>query len=337
MNKTTSRARLYYLFGPGQVAPSGTPWLARLPAGLFAISVGLFGLIGAWQHAGTHGWELASDVARLLIWPSSAIWAISLALYGVKCRRHFAAVRREFLHPVHGSLQALIPLSILLAVIQFKQPGQGIWLLLTLVALGMHAAIGFRVVSVLATGRLPSNAVTPALYIPIVGGALVGAMTLASLGYSGWGALLFGTGLSGWALLEARILSSLFSGPLPENIRPTIGIELAPASVATLTASFIWPQLSGEILVIGLGIAIAPFVGVLARYGWWGSIPFSIGFWSFSFPLAAFAAAVVEVVHRGGWPAWIGHATLLGASAVIVFLSVRTLVLLTQRRFLPTE
>jgi tellurite resistance protein len=338
MEKNSSpRARLYYLFNPPQTLLPTTPWLARFPVGVFAISVGLFGLIAAWRRAGLHGWAMASDIADMLLWPACAIWIASLILYGVKCTRHFARVVHEFKHPVQSSLQALLPLSILLMVIQFNRPEQGIWLVLTLLALTMHAVIGFRLVSVLSTGQLPQNAVSPALYIPIVGGALVGAMTLASLGYPGWGALLFGTGLSGWALLEARILSRLFEGPLAENLRPTMGVELAPPAIATITAAILWPQLPGDLLIIGLGVAIAPFVGVLARAGWWARVPFSVGFWSFSFPLAAFAAAVVETVHRGGWPAWIGHVALLGATAVIAFLSVRTLILLAQRRFVPAE
>lgn len=337
MDTPTPRARLYYLFGSNQSSPSRTPWLARLPAGIFAIPVGLLALTGAWQRAATHGWAPATDVAALLVWPAALVWACVLLLYAAKCKRHFDAVVREFRHPVQGSLQALLPLSVLLVVIQFQHLDYGISLAAAMIALTVHAIIGFRVVSVLATGQLPSNAVTPALYIPVVGGALVGAMALTALGYPGWGALLFGTGLSGWALLEARILGKLFEGPLPENVRPTIGVELAPPAIATLAAAMVWPQLPGDVLVVGLGVAIAPFVGVFARVDWWTRVPFSLGFWSFSFPAAAFAAVVVEVVHRGRWPAWIGHTVLLIASAAIAFLAVRTLILLVRGRLLPQE
>ncbi|OWW21630.1 hypothetical protein [Noviherbaspirillum denitrificans] len=336
MDKENPRARLYYLFGTNQ-SPQGSSWLARLPAGIFAICVGLFGLAGAWRRAGAFGWELAGDVAIVLTWAVGTIWLGLLTLYLIKCKRHPQAVMREHRHPVQGSLQALLPLSVLLAVIQFRQPGQGVWLILALVALGLHLLIALRVVTTLATGQMPSNAITPALYLPVVGGALVGAMALASLAYPGWAAMLFGTGLSGWALLEARILSKLFEGPMPEPLRPTIGVELAPPAIATLTAAVIWPQLPADVLMIGLGVSIAPLVGVMARYRWWRNVPFSIGFWSFSFPLAALASAILEAVHRGGWPLWIGIAALLVATAVIAFLVLRTVILLLQGRLLPAE
>ncbi|HJV86164.1 MAG TPA: hypothetical protein VJ698_11885 [Noviherbaspirillum sp.] len=333
MNNENHRARLYYLFGAS--SPQRSSWLERLPAGLFGISVGLFGLNGAWRRAGVYGWAFAAQVSELMAWPVTVIWIASLVLYGLKCRFYPQAVMVEYRHPVQGSLLALIPLSLLLAVIQFGHPDQDIWLVLAMMALGLILVISARVVSMLATAQMPLNAVSPALYLPIVGGALIGAMTLATLGYPGWGAMLFGTGISGWALLEARVLSSLFQGPMPDPLRPTIGVELAPPAIATLAAASLWPALPGDVLVIGLGMAVAPFVGVAARYPWWSSVPFSIGFWSFSFPLAVFASVTIEVIHRGRWPLWIGIIALLLASAAIAFLAVRTIALLAQGKLLP--
>lgn len=336
MDKENPRARLYYLFGTNQ-SPHGSTWLARLPVGIFAISVGLLGLAGAWRRAAAFGWEIAGDIALGLAWITGTIWVVSLILYALKCKRHPQSVKSEHLHPVQGSLQALLPLSVLLVVIQFNQPGQGVWLLLALLALGLHLAIALRVVTTLVTGQMPSNAITPALYLPVVGGGLVGAMALAALAYPGWAAMLFGTGLSGWALLEARILSKLFEGPMPEALRPTIGVELAPPAIATLAAAVVWPQLPADVLMIGLGVSMAPLIGVLARYRWWRNVPFSIGFWSFSFPLAALASAILEAIHRGHWPLWIGIAALLAATAVIAFLAIRTIILLVRGRFLPAQ
>jgi tellurite resistance protein len=122
---------------------------------------------------------------------------------------------------------------------------------------------------------------------------------------------------------------------MPEALRPTIGMELAPPAVATLAAATIWPLLPGDVLIVGLGIAAGPVVAVLARYRWWSTVPFTIGFWSFSFPLAAFAGAVIEVVRRGGWPPIVGATALAIASGVIAFLTLRTLLLLVRGRLIP--
>lgn len=329
MDNEHRRARLYYLFGHRN-EPEGTPWLARLPPGLFAVAVGLFGLAGAWRRAAAYGWQFADIAVSTPLWLATGFWAVTLFLYGVKCRRHPRVVMREFLHPVQGSLLALAPMSSLLAAVQLGTPSQGIWLVLTGAALAIDAVLAGRVLTQLAGGHFPENAVTPALYLPLTGVPLVGAMALATLGYRHLAMPLFGLGVAGWILLEMRVMQRLFAGPMPEPLRPTIGIELAPAVVCALAACVVWPALPAEALLVALGLAAMPFATVLVRYRWWGDVPFSIGFWSFSFPLAALASVVLEAGHRGGWALWPGVAALAFASAIIGGLLLRTVGLLFQ-------
>ncbi|MBI2745536.1 MAG: hypothetical protein HYX45_08110 [Burkholderiales bacterium] len=310
-------------------------WLPRFPVGLFAIPVGLLALGGAWRRATQFGWAWARDVGDLLAWSALVLLAVLLLIYLAKTLRHPQTIAAEFTHALAGSLMALIPLSLLLCVIYFGTPGHTGWLLFTLATLALQGVIAIRIVAIITTASLPAGAVTPALYVPPVAGGLVGGMALQTLGYPGWAALLFGMGLASWALLEIRVLNRLFEGAMPEAMRPTIGLELAPATVGTLAVATLWPQLPGELLIIGLGIAAGPLVAVLARYKWWRQVPFAIGFWSFSFPVAAFAAALIEVVRRGGWPPAIAGTGLALASVVIAFLVLRTLRLLAQGRLIP--
>ncbi len=311
------------------------PWLARFPVGLFAVPVGLFALGGAWRRATAFGWSGVVMAGDLLAATALALLLLLLLIYGLKALRHPQAIAAEFTHPLAGSLMALIPLSVLLCILYYGRPGHLGWLLLLLATLALQGVIAIRIVAIITNASLPAGAVTPALYIPPVAGGYVGGMALQVLGYPGWAALLLGMGLVSWALLEIRVLNRLFEGAMPEALRPTIGLELAPATVGTLTVATLWPQLPGELLIIGLGIAAGPLVAVLARHRWWRQVPFAIGFWSFSFPAAAFAAALVEVVHRGGWPPVVAAAGLALASTVIAFLALRTLRLLLQGRLIP--
>ncbi len=313
-----------------------TSWLARFPVGLFAIPVGLFALAGAWRRAAAFGWSApVADIATALAWLGVGVLGILLVLYLAKCLRYPYTIRNEFTHPLAGSLMALISVSLLLGVVYFGEPMHAGWLALTLAALTWQGVIAVRVVAMLTTASLPVAAVTPALYIPPVAGGLVGAMALSVLGYPGWAALLFGMGLASWALLEVRVLNRLFEGVMPEPLRPTIGVEMAPPAVATLAAAVIWPALPGDLLIIGLGLSAGPIVAVMARYRWWSRVPFAIGFWSFSFPLASLSGAVVEVVRRGGWPPLVGGMALTVSSGVIGFLSLKTLQLLARGKLIP--
>lgn len=311
------------------------PWLDRFPVGLFAMPVGLLALAGAWRRAQGFGWTQALPIAQALAWTALTLLVVLLLLYAGKCLRHPRTFAAEFTHPLVGSIMALIPVSLLLCTVYFGAPGHDGWLLFTLLALTLQGVVAIRIVAMLTTASLPVAAVTPALYVPPVAGGFVGGMALSALGYPGWAALLFGMGLASWGLLEVRVLNRLFEGAMPEGLRPTIGLELAPASVATLAAGTIWPLLPGDVLIVGLGIAAGPIVAVMARYKWWGHIPFSIGFWSFSFPLAALAGAVIEVVRRGGWPPLVGGIALAFSSLAIAFLGFKTLVLILSGKLIP--
>lgn len=322
------------------VTPIGTgrPWPARLPPGLFAIVFGLLGLAGAWRRLAGFNPGFSDEIAAGLLTVATGVLELLLLLWVIRFVRHRSDVQKDFAHPVNGAMLSLISLTVLLSV--------SLWLPLlpqyfeiastiTFAALVLQGVIAWRVVSRIATSDMPADSVTPALYLPPVGGGLIGALALNALGSHGWAVLLFGMGVGGWALLEARVLNRLFSGPLPAPLRPTLGVEIAPAPVTMLVAATLWPALPADVLLIGLGVACAPLVAVLARWRWWSSVPFSAGFWSFSFPIAAFASVVVEAVRRGGWPVEVAYGAVLVASAVIGYLAVRTIVLLVRGRLLP--
>ncbi len=311
------------------------PWLARLPVGFFALPVGFLALSAAWRRAAHFGWAGAATVSAALAGAGLLLLLALLLLYGLKGVRHPQALAAEFTHPVAAPLMGLLPLACLLCSITFGTPGHTGWLLFTGAALALQGVIALRLAALIANARLPAEACTPALYLPPLGGGLVGAMALQVLGHPAWAALLFGMGLVSWALLETRVLTGLFEGALPPALRATIGLELAPATVGSLAVATLWPQLPAELLVIGLGIAAGPLVLVLARHAWWRQVPFGIGFWSFSFPAAAFASVLIEVVQRGGWPPALAGAGLALATAVIALLCWRTLHLLAQGRLLP--
>jgi tellurite resistance protein len=310
-------------------------WLARFPVGLFAVPVGLFALGSAWRRSQVFGWSMALPLGDALAGTALLLLAVLLLLYLAKCLSYPRAIAGEFTHPLTGSLMALLPVAMLLCIVYYGEPGHDGWLLFALPTLLLLGILAFRTVSLVTSGALPANSITPALYVPPVAGGFVGALALNALGYPGWAALLFGMGLASWGLLEVRVLNRLFEGTMPEALRPTIGLELAPPTVGTLTVASIWPQLPGDILIIGLGLVAGPLIAVMARYKWWGKVPFAIGFWSFSFPLAAFSAGVVEVVRRGGWPPLVGAIGLALASLVIAFLFVRTALLLLRGKLIP--
>ena len=314
-------------------------WLARLPPGLFAIAFGLLGFSSAWRRLGSFAPSYTDAIATALLAVGTALLALLLLLWVIKMVRFRGDVQRDLAHPVHGAMLSLMSLSVLLCVaigLPMYPNYSEIAASITFAALMWQGVVALRFVARATTSDLPADMVTPALYLPPVGGGLIGALALNALGWHGLAVLLFGMGVGAWALLEARVLNRLFAGPLPPPLRPTLGVEIAPAPVATLVAATLWPELPADVLLIGIGISCGPLIAVLARWRWWTSVPFSAGFWSFSFPIAAFTSLIVEAVRRGSWPMEVAHGAVLAATAIIGYLVVRTLMLLFRGRLLPS-
>lgn len=316
------------------------PWLARLHPGLFAIPLGLLGLSSAWQRVVPLGITLGNPVSLWLLASGVLLLALLMLLWGMKLLLHPRAAWQEAQHPVQGALLALMPVALLLAlalVAPVTPDLGGVWLALAVAALTLQGFLAWEVVAKLSSGQMPGELITPALYLPTVAGGFVGAIALNALQQPGWAALLLGLGAGAWGLLEIRILHRLFAGPLPPALRQTIGLEMAPAAVGALAVAALWPALPAEILMVCLGIASGPVMAVLTRWRYWTSVPFSAGFWSFSFPLAAFAAATAEAVQRGGWPPAVALTAVAITTAVIAYLAVRTLMLLVRGTLLPAH
>jgi tellurite resistance protein len=314
------------------------PWLARLPPGLFAIALGLLGLAGAWQRLAGLALAEAGIVSTGLLQLATGLFGTLFVLQVVKEFRHREACIKDRAHPVQGAMLSLLPLCLLLSVAlwlpsypELREVAQSA----AVAALVLQAFVVASLLPRVARNEIAADMLTPALYLPPVGGGLIGALALNALGAHSGAALLFGMGVGAWALLEARVLNRLFAGPLPPPLRATIGVEIAPAPVTTLVAATLWPSLPAEVLLIGLGVSCVPLLGVLARWRWWTSVPFSAGFWSFSFPAAAMASVAVEVVLRGGWPKAVAYGAVFVATLLVAYLTVRTLMLLFRGRLLP--
>jgi tellurite resistance protein len=105
---------------------------------------------------------------------------------------------------------------------------------------------------------------------------------------------------------------------------------MGPAVVSTLTAITLWPQLPVDVILIGLGVAMGPMFAVLARWKSWSAIPFSFGFWSFAFPLAATSSCIIEAVVRSAGPHWVAQTAMLFTTTLVFFLMGKTLMLLIK-------
>ncbi|WP_326834819.1 hypothetical protein VSH64_07800 [Amycolatopsis rhabdoformis] len=316
--------------GPAGTPPA-RPARARYPFTTFAVAFGLVGLAGVWTRA-TPALGLPRAVPQVF-WAVAAIaWVWLLVAHAVRGARSEQQLISHLRHPVQGPIASLAPVVAMLLANDLSTWSPVAGRILFFLALATSAVFAAWILASWLEGRLGLDAVHGGYVLPTVAPGLIGADVAHSLGYAGlaWGLFAIGGFFS--VVLTPIIVHRLgFHGPLPQALLPTTAILLAPPPVAGLA----WFTLHGFAAdPIGQGIA---GVGVLVllvqlmmvpRYV---RVPFSLGFWSFTFPLAASVSLTekwLQLLAPAGWR--IGTAVLAvaftGFIAVIAAFSLRPLV-----------
>ena len=310
---------------------------APVPVSFFSIPVGLLAFAGTW-HVGARLWHLPDDVGQAFTLAGLALWATLLALYARKWFTHRADAVAELQHPLQSAFAALVPVSSMLAAVALIPFSRDVALAVFVVALAAQLALGLALNGRLWTGGRPPELVTPAIYLPSVAQSFVAATASAAFGWHQLGLLFFGVGLLAWLALESLILQRAAVGtPLPEALRPLLGIQLAPAVVGggswmALTTgapdTFAW-------LLLGYGLYQALLL--LRLLPWIRAQAFVPGYWAFSFGAAALPALAMRMAERGatGLVADLAPALFVAANVVFILLAAGTLRLLARGTLLP--
>ena len=312
-------------------ADTSRQYLAYLPIGLFGSVMGLTGLSVAWRLAhvryGTPAW-MADAVAVTAV----AAFVLMTIGYLIKVITAPKVALAEFRHPIAGNLFGTFLISLLLLPILIAPYG----LIAAQVMWGVGAVLmvlfAWLIVSRWMSDRQQVAHATPAWIVPVVG-LLDVPLALPSLGLPPMHLVMvigLAVGLFFAVPLFTLIFSRLvFEPPMPDALRPTLLILIAPFAVGfstyVLTAGGRVDLFAESLYVLTLFI-LAVLVGQL----WHLPVccPFRVSWWAVSFPLAAsaiaglrFAAAEPSLVTDGIAVALLGLATV-----VIGALLARTLV-----------
>lgn len=318
---------------------SSKPGRAPLPVAFFGIAVGALALANAWR-VGVRVWHLPPAVSEVLSAAALAVWISLLLAYARKWLRQRAAALEEIRHPVQSAFSALLPVSSLLAaqvLLPWSRPA-------ALAVFGL-AVVGQLVLALYLYGRfwqggLKPEQVTPAIYLPMVAQNFVAGTAAAGFGWPQLGALFFGVGAFAWLAMESIILNrAAVQGPLPEALRPTLGIQLAPpvvGGVSYLAVSQGVPDLLTQAM---LGYGLFQALLLLRLLPWIRQQPFAPNYWSFSFGVAALPTMAMRMAERGdsGPALWLAPGLFVAANLIIGTLAYKTLVLLLRGKLLPVQ
>lgn len=285
--------------------------LAHLPVALLAVPLGLGGLGLAWRRAEI--WAVSEPLMLL----TALAWAVILGLHALRAARHPDAALADWRHPMRCGFVGAASIGMMLVAAALTPYASGLaraWLLL---AITLHLAIGIALLARVLRGQGSAAMLVPPLLIPLVGNVLA-PLFCAPLGLEKLGWMLFGLGMLLWLALQPLLLGRLFEAELPAPLRPSLAILVAPSAVGALSIEALGGPMPAFLALYGLAAFTFALILVVLRPMLGAG--FTLGYWAFTFPLAAFTAASLNIA-----PGWVGLGLLGFATLVIGGIAAATL------------
>nr|WP_255461140.1 transporter [Glaciihabitans sp. INWT7] len=305
----------------------------RIPLNTFAISFGLAGLAAVWSIASTAlSWHPA--LAEVVWAIAAGAWVWLIVAHTVRGVRSRATLLSQLKHPAQGPIASIMPAAGMLlgAHLHAFWPAGGT----VLVALSIVAAALFAgwLLSFWISSPLAPESVHGAYLLPTAGSSLIAASASFKVGLIDLSMGAFAVGMFFSVVIIAVLLARLtFLTPLPGALAPTMAIMLAPPAVGG-TAWFTMQGLMADAVSMSLlGVLILMILIQLFLIGVYRKLTFTLGFWSFTFPVAATAAYCIEwfsLVQFSGWQAATVVA-VIACTALVVAVAVRSVMLITRR------
>ncbi|MFP3465365.1 transporter [Leifsonia sp. SIMBA_070] len=306
----------------------------RIPLNTLAIAFGLAGLATVWTVAA----RLLGvpELVGQLLWVVVAVaWLWLIVAHLRRGARSAESLADQLRHPAQGPIAALVPVvGMLLGADLYRfVPLAGV--ILVIASIVVAAGFAGWILAFWHSGSLPPEAFHGGYLLPTVAASLIAATTSYRIGVPALAIGAFAVGVFFWVVISTVLLARLaFFSPLPDALTPTCAILLAPPAVAGTA----WFTINGEhadlVSMALLGLLVLMALQQLALLPRYRRLSFTLGFWSFTFPLAAAGGYGAEWASVAAFPGWQLVAWLLVALVTVVILAVavRSLLLVTSVR-----
>lgn len=292
----------------------------RVPLNTLAIPLGLAGLAQVWSVA-TSVLGIPFEVGQAFWLIAAIAWIWTLAVHVHRGTGTDQPLSHQLTHFAQGPLAALLPIAAMLLGASLHRTVPLAGTVLTLVSLAAAAAFAAWILSFWMRGEMPLESVHGGYFLPISAAGFVGALAAAETGLDWLAVGSFAVGIFFWLVISVFFFLRLALRPtMPAPLVPTLAIMIAPPAVASAA----WLAISGgrPDHVFGGLTAMTAFmvliqVMLLPRYR---ALPFSLGFWSFTFPVATVAALAITWLHVLQPFAW--QAITIGVLGAVTLLVV---------------
>jgi tellurite resistance protein len=292
-----------------------------IPAAFFGMVLGLAGLGSAWRAA-HQAWQLPEVIGEAIMLAATIVWVLLVILYALKWIAARDAALAEVSHPVQCCFVGLAGVATMLVAGGAVPYSRLIALIVFLVGCAFTLCFAIWRTGGLWFGERDQSSTTPVLYLPAVAGSFVAGTVAAAFGHADWGQLAFGAGLFSWLAIESVLLNRLLTGPtLASALRPTLGIQLAPAPVGAVALLSVAPNEPSLFAHAMIGCGLLQGVVLLGLLPWIMQEPFAPSYWAFTFGATALATAPLRLLGHGEGGA-------VGVVAPIVFILADLVVIL---------
>lgn len=307
-----------------------------IPAPFFGMILGLGGLSSGWRLA-TRVWGAPALIAEILAIAAGLIWGLWVLFFAWKWVDDRESALTEFRHPIQSFFIVLAPVATMVAGIALAPDLPRLALVMILAGGAGQLAFSAWATGSLWRGNRDMESITPALYLPTVGGSFVAANACGMYGYPDAGLLYFGAGFLSWIVLESVILQRLLTHSLPVALRATMGVHLAPPAVGCVAYLGVTQGAPDHLAQFLFGYAMLQALALVRIIPWLREQVFSPAAWAYTFGVSALPAAALRFVERGqSGP--ISHLALpifVAANLIIGWIAVRTLILAVNGTLLP--
>lgn len=264
--------------------------VSHFPVTMFATTMGLSGLTIA---TGKMDWmgPWADTLSMAMAFLTFAIYITILALYTFKSLRHPQAVLQEWDNPIKISFFPAASISLLLLGAAFLPINERISFFLWATGTFFQFFISLAIIhSWINHERYQVIHSTPAWFIPVVGNIIVPIAGVPHMGAElSW--FFFTWGFLFWVILLTLIMNRLvFHNPIPQKLLPTLFIILAPPSIGFVSYTTLTGQLDSLARMMFYA-AVFFFIVLLGQIRRFAKVEFSLAWWAYTFPMAAFTIA----------------------------------------------
>lgn len=300
--------------------------LRYFPIALFASVMGLAGTTFAVQQ-----YELMYDlmpvISVVLFTLTILIFIIIFSIFLYRVITYPNDIKAELNHPVKMNFFGAISISLLMIGLIFYDVSETI----SFITWALGAIIQLILTLFLLTGLMWKQSLkieqfNPVWFIPIVGNIVVPLAGVYHVGLE-INIFYFSLGIIFSIIYFTLFMNRMFfKGPLPDMLRPTVFILLAPPAIGFMSYVKIFGQASAFAFIL---YGLAFYLGLLFLYQikHYLQVPFFVSWWAMLFPTAAMTNATFVMYELTGlfYLKWLIHLQILGLFILAIYLIVRTI------------